>query len=76
MNAQRVVIGKCDRALGWKACGEAVAHFKKLRDESRTNFSISRVISPQNRMHIAQSLRGVGRGDQLSNLVQHVMCRP
>jgi hypothetical protein len=36
---------------------------KKLRDESRTNFSFSRVLSRQNRMRIAQSPRGGGKGD-------------
>ena len=46
---QSVLIGRCERAMGWDARGAIFVRLKKLRDESRTNFSIPRVLSPQNR---------------------------
>ena len=39
--------------------GQTVARLKKLRDESRTNFSTSRVLSPHTAAHCAVAARGL-----------------
>ena len=62
------VIVQCDRALERNARGTKIARYKKIGDHRVAQiFSFPRVLSPQNRMHIALSPCWAGSGADASH---------